>query len=110
MNKQELNDWIKSATFDCFAEDINDDGNLRQTLIYKKDGKLYSIDYCNHEPNEVWGERGYIRGVYQPKEVTRHTRMIKETYYEPVEPCRHTFIGKDLLCSKCGQYFPETNL
>ena len=86
MNKQELKDWIKSAHYDGIAEEEHDScGNFFLTCIYEKDGKLYSIDYCNNEPSEVWSDKGFIRGVYQPKEVTRHTEMIERVYYKEVK-------------------------
>lgn len=29
---------------------------------------------------------------------------------EEHEACDHFFIGNDMLCTKCGLYFPETNI
>ena len=86
MTKQELKDWIKSAKYDGIAEDEYDsNGNNFRSCVYEKDGKFYLVDYCNREPSEVYGKNGFIRGVYEPKEVIRHTQMIQEVYYEPVK-------------------------
>ncbi len=87
MTLNELEEWMQSANYEGIAESEYDShGNHFITLIYEKDGKLYSVDYCNNVPSEVWGDKGFIRGVYAPKEVTRHTEMIERVYYEPVIP------------------------
>ena len=84
MTKQELITWISSASFEGFLEDEYDDnGNHYQTCIYQKDGKLYLINYWNSAPCEAY-VNGYIKEEYQPKEVVRKYRMIKEIYYEYV--------------------------
>jgi len=84
MTKQELQDWLKSATFVCvsFQEyDYNSNNNTRE--IWQKDGKYYELGKCNREYNEAWGDKGYLRGVYKPKEVKKEvrTRTITETVW-----------------------------
>ena len=86
MNRQELKEWKRSVNcYACAEDEYDQQGNHFQTFIFEKDGKLYSISYCNSEPKEVWGKKGYIRGVYEPVEVTRHTEIIKRVYYKPVK-------------------------
>ncbi len=86
MTLKELKEWVKSASYnDTVNQEYDGNGNNFRSIIYKKDGKLYRIDYCNGEPNEVMGENGYIRGMYQPREVTRHVKRIERVYYKLVE-------------------------
>lgn len=82
MNKQEINEWIKTAELvDIIDSDHDECGNHWLTSIYKKDGKFFSLDFCNHVPSEKWENDKVIRGVYEPEEVTRHTRIVEEAYY-----------------------------
>jgi hypothetical protein len=56
------------------------------------------VDYCNGTPSEVWGDKGFIRGVNEPKEVTRHTEMIERTYYMPAIENKTDFSKDGIHC------------
>jgi len=59
MNRQELQDWIKSCKRVDIAESEYNEDNHFQTNIYEKDGQLYKIDFCNGEASAKWGKSGY---------------------------------------------------
>ena len=72
MNLQELNEWIKSAKYvDTDNEETDSCTNHYCSRIYEKDGQFWQVDYCNEYPSEKWGEKGYIRGVYEPQPVRK---------------------------------------
>lgn len=87
MNYKELKEWLKSADLaDTEHSEHDECGNYSRTNIYMKDGKFFRLDFCNSEPSEKWeSDKGFIRGVYEPEEVTRHTRMVEEVYYTRVD-------------------------
>lgn len=65
-------------------DDWDGNGNHHSVIIYEKQGKLFRIQFCNDEPDEKWGEKGFIRGDYkEPQEVVMKKRVIEEIYYEP---------------------------
>ena len=70
MTKDELTVWIKAA--ECVDRESHYDGrgNTWGMCIYKVAGMLYRVSFCNDSPDEVWGDKGYIRGVYEPERVT----------------------------------------
>jgi hypothetical protein len=87
MSLDEIKSWIKGTKcIDYAHEDTDSCGNLWQERIYQKDGKLYSIQFLNDHPCEKWGGKGYIRGEYEIKEVTRHEKQVTVTQitYTPV--------------------------
>ena len=85
MNKQEIREWIRGAIRRYTVNEDFDEENRYWTGIYEKDGKDYAIEFCNGEAKEKWGEKGYIRGEYEVKEVVRKTRMVEEVYWEEVK-------------------------
>lgn len=81
MNVEELADWLKASEFvDCDAS-TDGCGNALTTRIYLKDGQYYRLEYCNGYPSEKFGEKGYIRGVYEPIEVFKKEVEVIETFY-----------------------------
>lgn len=85
MTKQEITAWMKSHK--CVDSDIDLDscGNEEGDWIYAEGDKLFAVHVMNGHPTEQWGCGGYNRGVYnEPEEVVRKTRMVEQTYYEPV--------------------------
>ena len=86
MNKEQLEKWIKEAQYATTSrKDYDASGNCWATVIYRHSGKLHSLSFLNRHPCEKWGEKGWIRGVYEPQEVVRKTKMVEEVYYEPKE-------------------------
>lgn len=87
MTKQELHDWLKSATYVCTPyQRYDENGNDNRQEIWQKDGKYYELGKCNGAYDEVWGDKGYLRGVYQPIECRKEerTRTITETVWVKV--------------------------
>ena len=81
MDTQELGKWFEDAAIVHSKEDIDGCTNIYLTRIYLKDGKYYRLEYCNGHPCEKWGEKGYIRGVYEPIEVFKKEVEVIETFY-----------------------------
>jgi hypothetical protein len=70
MNLQELNEWMKShKCVDTTDFDIDGCDNRYYSKIYEVNGQFFKVDFCNKYPSEKWGEKGYVRGVYEPKPV-----------------------------------------
>jgi len=85
MTKQELQDWLKTATFVCTdIHHYDERGNEESAEIWTKDGKFYKLYKCNREYCEKWGDHGYLRGVYEPQECRKEERIVKETVWVPV--------------------------
>lgn len=85
MKKEELDNWIKTAKYIESIELYTDAcGNYEVSKIFKKNEKLYKIDFQNDYPYGKYIDgNGYIKGEYSdPIEVQKKTRIIEETYYE----------------------------
>jgi len=85
MNKEELKEWFKQSKYVGSSGEYDKCSNYWSDAIYEHDGKLYSVSFCDKEPLEKWGEKGYIRDAYEPIEVVRKTEMIERVYYDPKE-------------------------
>lgn len=86
MTKQELNEWLETATFICTESQSFDlSGNEDVVEIWEKDGKFYKLFKCNSSYCEEWGEKGRIRGVYIPKECRKEERVVTVTVWVPVD-------------------------
>lgn len=81
MNVNELADWIRKSEFVHEDTETDDRSNVYKSRIYRNGGKLYRLEYCNGYPCEKWGEKGYIRGVYEPVEVFKKEVEVIETFY-----------------------------
>lgn len=80
MNKEQLNEWIKSAKFvDDDEEEIDEFDNKWGGNIYEKDGELWSIPTLNGKLYER-----IVRDDYMPQKVIRKTEIIKRIFYEPI--------------------------
>ena len=81
MNTQELADWLKESEFVHCDTETDGCGNVLTTRIYLKDGKYYRMEFCNGYPSEKWGDKGYIRGEYEPIKVFKKEVEVIETFY-----------------------------
>ncbi len=86
MNKEEVRTFLNDSRLvtTTFSEQ-DGRGNLVQIRIYENSGKLYELYFCNGTVSEFFGPKGYIKGVYRPKLVTKKERVIpehKEIYYD----------------------------
>lgn len=80
-----MNNWLKFAQLKAIDYSEYDDcSNLYERRIFIKNGKLFSINFHNDHPNELWiNGKGIIRGEYaEPIQVEEKSREIIETYYE----------------------------
>ena len=104
MTKNEIEQWIKKATFVTSSYfEYDGRGNREETRIYDKDGQLYLINFFNKKPSPEWGEKGCAveRDAYgealkdeggetkyiyaAPKPVTRIVKMVEVVKYIPIE-------------------------
>jgi hypothetical protein len=85
MTLEELKVWMKVSSPIDWNTEYDSCTNELEQRIWKRDDKLWAIDFCNDHPSEVWGEKGFIRDVYEPYEVTKETRMVEITEYHPVK-------------------------
>ena len=81
MNTKELADWLKDAEFIHCDKEVDGCGNHLSTRIYVHDGKYYRLEYSNGHPCQAWGDKGYIKGVYEPTEVFKREVEVIETFY-----------------------------
>ena len=92
MSYDELQEWIKSAKKVDVSREEEDRGNIYYTNVYEKDGRLYELGFFNGSPigeynPQDWSYYHTTYGKYKnyiPKEVVKKTRLIEETYYEPI--------------------------
>lgn len=83
MTKNELLDFIRQSNYISREEsDYDSSGNHYECFIYENNGKFYRIEMLNDDYCEKYGDKGCIRGEYEPQEVTKKTRIIEEIYYE----------------------------
>ncbi len=88
MTKQEITDWIKNhRCIDHINEFTDGCGNYEVTKIYQDGEKLFAVDFFeNHPAHSYTSKKGYDYNHFPaPREVIRKTRIVEETYYEPIE-------------------------
>ena len=106
MNIQELDEWLKKAEYISTPEYNHDEnGNKYESRVFKKDGQLYRLGYCNNHPNPKWDdkcgnmserddngvrikdEKGQLKYIYEPKPVKRvaYKKTIEIVEYLPIE-------------------------
>ena len=90
MNLEELKEWLKDAVIVYSNGEWEESGNYYGEEVYQKDGKLYRLGiykdgWGKDHFVEKWGEKGYVRGVYEPIPVKRYSEMIEKVWYEPIE-------------------------
>ena len=86
MTKDELKQWLAESKRVDGHSDFDESGNRAEWRIFERDGQLYRLAFLNGHPSEKWGEKGYIRGVYEPRKVIRETETIEVvSYREPDE-------------------------
>lgn len=81
MTKQEIIDWI--GNLDPIAipySEYNPLGDLEETHIYEKDGKLYKLFFYDEKPTDCVSRRGKPDGFYEPIEVIKEIQVM--TYKE----------------------------
>jgi hypothetical protein len=86
MTLEELEAWRKEHGPYVEEELDDDDGNRYWSEIYRVDGHLFRLSGCNRAYSEVWADdKGYIRGLYQPKEVIKEISTVEHKEYRDVE-------------------------
>jgi hypothetical protein len=98
----ELKAWAKKHGPSVDETRDEDDGNRYWTEIYEVDGRLYKLHGCNRCYTEMWGERGYVRGVYKPIEVKRERTIVERVEYVPLTRIQYT-------CKTCGDVVSEVS-
>lgn len=80
MTKEQMKQWLREVEFHCTTKhEYDESGNEWKTSIYKKDGKFYSVYFCNGAPCH------HLKtGEYAPIQVEPVTVVIEKTQWEPV--------------------------
>jgi len=81
MTMEELEQWLAKAKQVDGEREVDSNGNSDESRIYEHEGQLYRLHFQNGSPCEQWGEKGYIRGVYEPRKVIRETEMVEMVTY-----------------------------
>ena len=81
VTKDELLEWIEEADAVEWYEEFDSSGNHEQWNIYAYKGKYFVVYFTNGHPCEKWGDRGYVRGEYEPMEVFLKTETITREYF-----------------------------
>lgn len=86
MTKDELNNWLKTNRSIDREFHYDENGNKEGSTYHKIGDQYYAVDWCNDHPCEKWGDRGYIRGFYEPRKVEKVVEMVEVTsYIDPEE-------------------------
>lgn len=86
MNRDELTIWIKTNPIIDREFSYDENGNLEGETYHKIGEQYFAVSWCNDHPCEKWGEKGYIRGFYEPRKVKKVVEMIEITsYIDPEE-------------------------
>lgn len=81
MTKEELVQWLSQSKMVDGDTEFDESGNCEEWRVYERDGELFRLEFLNGRPCEKWGDKGYIRGVYEPKKVIRKTKMVEVVWY-----------------------------
>ncbi len=81
MTKDELKQWMAESKRVDGQSEFDERGNCDEWRIYERDGQLYRQSFMNGHPCEKWGEKGHIRGVYEPRKVIRETETVEIVRY-----------------------------
>jgi hypothetical protein len=85
MTLQEIREWMKDKKRVDSHYEHDSNGNCEGYDIFEHEGALWQVNFCNEYPSEVWGEKGYIRGLYEPVKVKKNVRMVEDVTYVPVK-------------------------
>ena len=85
MTKDELAKWLKESKFVDGDSEYDENGNCEAWRVYERDGKLYRVEFLNGSPYEKWGDKGFIRDIYEPREVIRETEMVEIVRYREID-------------------------
>jgi hypothetical protein len=81
MTRKELEQWLAEAKFVDGESEFDQNGNCEESRIYEHNGQLYRLHFCNGTPSEKWGDKGFVRGVFEPRMVVRETQMVEVISY-----------------------------
>ena len=81
MTEEELTRWISESRLVDSGGRYDENGNFDQWRVYERGGKLYRLGFLNGHPHEKWGGSGFIRGVYEPREVIHETELVEVVRY-----------------------------
>lgn len=80
-NEEGIKKWIRESELVTSEIDRCRSGNIYEERVYRKDGQLYVLSFCNRQVCSRWtDDKGYKRGEYQPIPVTV-TEKIEEIRY-----------------------------
>lgn len=84
MTLDEIKAWMAVSDPIDYTYSLDKCTNEEETRIYERDGKLWAIDLFNNHICEMYHPgKGWIKGFYQPYEVTARETIVIE--YDPVD-------------------------
>lgn len=84
MTLEQLEEWMEEAEWVDGRSEYDNMSNERSCRIFLHDEQHYVVYFCNGHPSEEWGDKGYIRGQYQPIPVQLETEtIVVEKYILP---------------------------
>ncbi len=81
MNKQELEEWVKGTELCDEFQHYDSSSNNYRSVVYKKGSDFFVLEYCNGGVCEKFGDKGYVRGVYEPIPVTLKTEVVTKEFW-----------------------------
>jgi hypothetical protein len=81
MTKNELTNWLKANPSVDREFRYDENGNSHDETYHKIGEEYFAISWCNNHPCEKWGDKGYIRGFYEPRKVKKVVEFVEITSY-----------------------------
>jgi len=99
-NKEEIRAWInKTETVESKWDD--DDGNVFEQRIVRKDGELFLIEFCNRAVSCRWVDgKGFARNEYEPVKVFDKGLRKKKISYTEVKQVYEFEDGESIKFSR----------
>lgn len=83
MTKQEILDWVKQHKRIDGSFEYDENGNKWGQTIHQVGEDFFAVEWCNDHPSEKWGDKGMIRGFYDPTKVKKHVKLVEHVTYIP---------------------------
>lgn len=81
ITKEELKQWLAESKLVDEGSEFDENGDCQEWRIYERDERLYQLDFVNGRPCEKWDKNGFVRGVYELRQVIRETELVEVTSY-----------------------------
>jgi hypothetical protein len=81
MTKDELNDWLKANPAIDREFRYDENGNREGQTYHKIGDEYFEVCWSNDRPCEKWGDKGPIRGFYEPRKVEKTVDLVEIISY-----------------------------